>query len=81
MELSDFLIFVKQEYALVSGKALRILIPFATSYVCKAGVSAVAVIKSKYHSKINGEQEMRVAISNFIPRFEKLCLEKKKKMY
>ncbi|XP_067131393.1 zinc finger BED domain-containing protein 5-like [Centruroides vittatus] len=75
MELSDFWISVKEEYPLLSGKALRILIPFATSYLCEAGFSAVAVIKSKYRSKINVEQEMRVAISNFIPRFEKLCSE------
>lgn len=75
MELSDFWISVKEEYPLLSCKALRILIPFATSYLCEAGFSAVAVIKSKYRSKINVEQEMRVAISNFIPRFEKLCSE------
>ena len=73
IELTDFWISVKVEYPLFSGKALRILIPFATSYLCEAGFSAVAVIKSKFRSKINVEQEMRVAISNFIPRFEKLC--------
>jgi hypothetical protein len=33
----------------------------------------IAVIKSKYRSKINVEQEMRVAVSSLIPRFEKMC--------
>jgi hypothetical protein len=32
-----------------------------------------AVIKSKYRAKINVEKEMRVALSNLIPRFEKMC--------
>lgn len=33
---------IKDEYPEVSNKALRILIPFATSYLCEAGFSAVA---------------------------------------
>jgi hypothetical protein len=41
---------------------MRIFIPFATSYLCEAGFSAATVIKSKYRSKINVEQEMRVAV-------------------
>jgi hypothetical protein len=44
---------VKDEYPLLNAKAQRILIPFMTSYVCEAGFLAVAVIKSKYHAKIN----------------------------
>lgn len=61
------------EYSLVCEKALRDLIPFSTSYFSKAGFSAVALIKSKYPSKINVEKEMRVIVSSLIPRFEKLC--------
>jgi hypothetical protein len=30
---------------------------------------------SKYRAKINMEQEMRVAVSSLIPRFEKMCSE------
>jgi hypothetical protein len=57
---------VKDEYPLISGKAQRILIPFVTYYLCEAGFSAVAVVKSKYCAKINVEKEMRVAISSYI---------------
>ena len=46
--------------------------PFATSYLCEAGFSAVAVIKSKYHNKFDIEREMRVTISNIAPRFDKI---------
>jgi hypothetical protein len=72
-ELAEFWMSVKYEYPLVSGKAQRILIPFATSYLCKAGFLAVAVIQSKYRVKINVEKEIRVAVSSLIPRFEKMC--------
>jgi hypothetical protein len=67
-DLVKFWITVKSEYPTLSLKAMRIFIPFATSYSCEAGFSAVAVIKSKYRSKINVEQEMRVAVSSLIPQ-------------
>jgi len=44
-----------------------------TSYLCKAEFLTVALIKSKYHAKINVEQEMRVAVSSLIARLENLC--------
>ena len=60
---------------LVDCKALHVLVPFATSYLCEAGFSVVAVIKSKYCNKIDIESDMRVAISNIAPRFNKMCIE------
>ena len=44
---TSFWITVRFEFPLVSCKALRILILFATSYLCKASFSLVAVIKFK----------------------------------
>ena len=73
--LIAFWVKVRLEFPLVSCKALRVLVPFATSYLCEAGFSAVAVIKSKYRNKIDIEREMRVAISNIAPRFDKMCIE------
>jgi len=73
MELTKFWISIKDEQPFLSHKARRILIPFSTSYLCEAGFLAVAVIKSKYRTKINVEKEIRVAVSSLIPRFEKMC--------
>lgn len=53
-----------KEYPEISMRALHILIPFATTYLCEAGFSAVAVIKSKYRSKVNIEREMRGNFKN-----------------
>ena len=53
-------------------KALLVLVPFATSYLCEYGFSVIAVIKLKYRNKIDIECEMRVAISNIAPRFDKV---------
>lgn len=75
-KLLQFWSTVSSEYRSISTAALRVLLPFATSYLCETGFSAVAVIKNKYRSKLNLEKEMRVAISKLEPRFEKLCSEK-----
>jgi len=60
------------KFTLVGCKALRVLVLFATSYLCEAGFSAVAVIKSKYRNKIDIERVMRLAISNTAPWFDKM---------
>ena len=73
--LISFWVKARYEFPLVGCKALRVLVPFATSYLCKAGFSAAAVIKSKYRNKIDIERDMRVAILNIAPRFNKMCIE------
>ena len=66
---------VRAEFSLVGCKALCVLVAFATSYLCEAGFSAVAVIKSKYRNKIDIERDMCVVISNIAPRLNKMCIE------
>ena len=73
--LISFWVKARSEFPLVGCKALRVLVPFATSYLCEAGFSAAAVIKSKYRNKIDIERDMCVAISNIAPRFNKMCIE------
>lgn len=46
---------------------------FKASCLCKFGFSAIAVIKTKHCMRINMEQNLRVVVSNLIPRVEKLC--------
>ena len=73
--LISFWVKARAEFPLVGCKALCVLVPFATPYLCKAGFSAVAIIKSKYRNKIDIEREMRVAISNIAPHFDEMCIE------
>ena len=73
---TNFWISLNDEYPALTKKALRILIPFDTSYLCKVGFSAMAVIKTKYRSRIDVEREMRVAVSKILPRFHDLCKNK-----
>ena len=52
------------------------IVPFATSYLCEAGFSSMAVVKIKYRTHINVERDIRVAVSEFLPRFDELCKNK-----
>lgn len=74
--LFEFWNGIDNEFPLLSKKALRAVIPFASSYLCECGFSAVAVIKSKYRAKLNIEKEIRVAISKFTPRYNELIKDK-----
>ncbi|XP_073328897.1 zinc finger BED domain-containing protein 5-like [Pagrus major] len=74
--LSEFWIGVEREYPLIGQRALYILLPFATSYLCEIGFSAVASLKTKYRSQLNIEHDLRVAVSSLQPRFERMCSAK-----
>lgn len=71
--LFEFWAGVDDEFSTLKARALRILLPFSTSYLCETGFSTVAALKTKYRSQLNVEKELRVSISNIIPSFEKLC--------
>ena len=60
----------------MTNKALEILLPFVTSYLCETVFSTVAVLKTKYRSRLMIEKELRITISSLILRFEKICGEK-----
>ena len=74
--LIDFWCSIEDEYPVVTKKALRSLIPFASSYLCECGFSAVAVMKSKYRGNLKIENEIRVALSKITPRFHELIKDK-----
>ena len=64
---TKFWISLNGEYPALMEKALQMIIPFATSYLCEAGFSAMAVIKTKYRTRINVERNIRVAVSKIPP--------------
>lgn len=76
--LTRFWISVKEECPKLFQKAIEILIPFATTYLCDTGFSTIAAMKSKYRGRLEVSKELRVALSNISPRFTKLCEEKNK---
>ncbi|KAG8231588.1 hypothetical protein J437_LFUL012280, partial [Ladona fulva] len=50
VSLVQFWLNLHTEYNTLSNKALKVLLPFATSYLCETGFSALAAMKSKYRA-------------------------------
>ena len=44
-------------------KALYILVPFATTFLCKRGFSSLFHLKKKYQNCLNPSNNLRVALS------------------
>ena len=61
-------------------KALSTLIPFATTYLGESGFSNLLSIKTKSRNRLNAQADMRISISNEMPRFQKvLCNRQEQK--
>ena len=67
---------MNDEYPALTEKALQMIIPFATSYLCEASFSAMAVIKTEYRTRISVERDIQVAVSKILRRFDELCKNK-----
>ena len=46
---------IRNEYTLLADRALTVLVPFATTYQCETSFSALAVMKSKFRSRLQVE--------------------------
>ena len=55
---------VKHDYPILYEEALKIIIPFSSSYLCEKGFSALAYMKDKYRNRLDAEHPMRLAQSD-----------------
>lgn len=74
--LPEFWIAVADKYTELSSAAMDVLLPFGSTYLCEQSFSAVTYIKNKYRSRIDVEDDLRVAVSTIIPRIKLLCCQK-----
>ena len=56
--------------------ALRMTLPFVTSYLCEAGFSALVVMTTKLRARLDVGIDTRVALSKTVPRIKLLVEEK-----
>ena len=77
VSLDKFWISAKQEYPVISVKALDVLLQFSTSYLCEQAFSCLTIIKSKSRNRLlSVEEELRVCLSKIRPRISQICKEK-----
>ena len=61
----------------LGDKTLSVFIPFGTTYLCESGLSMLLSIKTKLTYRLNAQADMRIALSNKAPRFDKLTIKHK----
>ena len=68
--LVDFWSESLTSYRVLAKQALRVVMPFATTYLCKAGFSAMAAVKTKHRQILDAvEKDLRLKLSSIAPNF------------
>lgn len=75
-EIDVFWMKRKEEYPELAREALKLLVPFATSYLCELAFSSMVNIKTKKRNRLQLENDLIVCISKMEPRFDKLVMNK-----
>lgn len=76
-ELSEFWICLSSKFPQLCNKAIELLLPFGSSYLCEHGFSALTEMKSKKRERLQMiDKEMRVCLSKIGPRIDLICAEK-----
>ena len=64
---------VKREYRELSKGALKIIIQFASMYLCEKGFSSLTEIKTKYRNRLDVSADLRLKLTSIHPNIEQLC--------
>ena len=68
--LENFWASQLETYPVLAKKALTVLVPFATTYLCETRFSCLVHIKTKSRNRLDSQHNMRVALSTKTPRFD-----------
>ena len=73
--LTEFWYAMRHSYPNVALLSLRVLVPFASTYLCESGFSTVLQIKTKARSRLDVQDDMRLALTQTRPRISKLVMQ------
>lgn len=74
--LEEFWCSRLEEFPILTNRAMKVMIPFVTTYVCEAGFSTMLNIKNKNRNRLDIMHDMRVALSITKPRFDDMIKPK-----
>uniref|UniRef100_A0A671YYZ8 Uncharacterized protein n=1 Tax=Sparus aurata TaxID=8175 RepID=A0A671YYZ8_SPAAU len=61
--LTDFWLHIQPEHPELADSALKLLMPFPTTYNCEVGFSSLVGLKTKQRNRINVDYDMRLKLS------------------
>ena len=71
--LPDFWIGLRTEQPVLAKRAVKTLMPFATTYLCESGFSALTSMKTKWRARLCVENDLRLGLSEIQPNIANLC--------
>ena len=81
LTMSEFWISVETEFPNLSRSAVNYILPFASTYLCECGFSALTRIQNRYRSRLAVEDDLRACLTtNLQPRFDEMCSKKQAHM-
>ena len=75
--LETFWCSVQTGYPALAKRALQVLFPFATTWLCESGFSSLIYLKNKYRNTLDPENDLRIVLSHKVPRFEQIIAKHK----
>uniref|UniRef100_A0A3P9IWW1 DUF4371 domain-containing protein n=1 Tax=Oryzias latipes TaxID=8090 RepID=A0A3P9IWW1_ORYLA len=75
--LTDFWLHIQPEHPELADSALKLLMPFPTTYNCEVGFSTLVGLKTKQHNRISVDYDMRLKLSSLEPDIASLQAQKK----
>ena len=76
LSISAFWAKMSPIFPKTSEVALKVLIPFSSTYLCESGFTTLLMIKSKLRNRLEAEDDLRCALSNTTPRIIDLVSKK-----
>ena len=68
--------YLQADFPELSKKAMKVLMPFVTTYLCEKSFSALVYLKNKYRNRLNNvESELRIQLSSMKPDITRLVHE------
>ena len=68
--LTEFWCASRHSYPNVALLSLRVLVPFASTYLCESGFSTILQIKTKARNRLDVQDEMRLALTQQNKEFQ-----------
>ncbi|KAL4113559.1 hypothetical protein QTP88_017166 [Uroleucon formosanum] len=79
--ISEFWAQLGKDHSILSSKAKLLLLPFGTTYLCETAFSRYTATKTKYRSRLDAEDDMRLQLTSVIPDIDKLSVSAHEKIH
>ena len=66
----------KIEYPHLTSRAIRLLLPFTSTYLCETGFSSLIYLKNKYRNRLSIADDLRLRLTNLEPDITSLVASK-----